>query len=100
MQALGALGEHAAPHAGAIAALLGDDDFDLCSAAVRALGALDEHTASHVDSIAALLEHGDAGVRRDGGRCWVLGAFVLRYSGGTAALCGGAVGCCLLPSSG
>ena len=53
-RALGALGEHAAPHVGAIAARLEDDYEDMRYAAVQALIALGEHAAApHAGAIVA-----------------------------------------------
>ena len=72
LRALGALGEHAKEHAGAIAELLEHEDWHVRMAAVEALGALGEHAKEHVGAIAARLEDEDWDVRQ--AAAWALGA--------------------------
>ena len=64
MEALGKLGEHASPHAGAMAALLVDGHVGVRIVAVEALGKLGEHASPHAGAMVALLVDGDTGVRR------------------------------------
>jgi hypothetical protein len=58
LNALVAMGEHAAPHVGAIVALLKDKKKALRKQAGKALGALGEIAAPQIGEIVALLEHG------------------------------------------
>ena len=63
VRALGELGEHASPHAGAMVALLVDGDTGVRRAAVEALGTLGEHASPHAGAMVALLRDGDWRVR-------------------------------------
>jgi hypothetical protein len=63
VRALGELGEHASPHAGAMVALLVDGDTGVRRAAVEALGTLGEHASPHAGAMVALLRDGDWWVR-------------------------------------
>jgi HEAT repeat protein len=54
VEALGRLGEHASPHAGAMAALLRHRDARVRKAAVEALGELGEHASPHAAAMAAM----------------------------------------------
>ncbi|KAK3269279.1 hypothetical protein CYMTET_22274 [Cymbomonas tetramitiformis] len=86
VEALGSLGEHAVPHAGAIAARLEDDDGDVRRAAVEALGRLGEHAGQHAGAIAILLEDANAGVRRAAVEAlWRLGEHAVPDAGAVAA---------------
>ena len=71
MDALGALGEHAKEHAGAIAARLEDEDWEVKRAAAEALFYLGEHAEEHMSqatvgglgALAMLLENWFRSVR-------------------------------------
>ena len=62
--ALGVLGEHAAPHAGAIGALLGDGDQEVRDAAEEALGKLGKHAAAGLIMLLGVTEGRDTEVAR------------------------------------
>ncbi|KAK3271606.1 hypothetical protein CYMTET_20058 [Cymbomonas tetramitiformis] len=64
VEALWRFREHAAPHAGAIAARLEHANAGVRFAAMEAVGRLGEHAAPHVGAIAARLKDSDANVRR------------------------------------
>ena len=53
VQALGTLGEHAAPHVGDLVARLEDGCWEVTYFAFRALGALGEHAVPHADEVVA-----------------------------------------------
>ncbi|KAK3249270.1 hypothetical protein CYMTET_41293 [Cymbomonas tetramitiformis] len=81
------LGEHAAPHAGAIVALLEHANGGVTRAAVKALGRLGEHAAPHAGAIVAQLEHARAEVRWAAVQALVrLGEHAVPHAGAIAAL--------------
>ena len=74
MEALGALGEHAKEHVGAIAARLEHDSWYVREAAAQALGALGEHAKEHAGDMAAwLAEQQDVDVRQAAVEALMLG---------------------------